>query len=481
VKNLVKQLALTVPLATCTFENFHFFNIGKLIIQGCCDKHLSFFELYSLTTFQHLIELHLINLINFTTLDSLPLTLEILFLRDIYYLIDIRRIGQMNDLRCCTIIHCDKLKDVSSLAKNIPEMQLRISSSSIFTNDDLQVIENGYYDRFIFADEYMNQRVRLCRYDISCFHNVSKYLDFTGFIKDSCDLSTVCKVESLTLHLPKAVYPPIFLNMSWFNGSSLNIKGYNLLKLNTNNFSARNLSSLSLDQCYNVSASCFSQSPLQHLCIRTVKFSADSITGMLPIFQNLIELDIDSDNGFIQNSVVEYLGKIKKLTLSEIYGITTLEGLGNGNKFVKLVGLKGLDNFASLQGINEVTVCSCDNLVNAEQLLNIRYLTISLCDNFADCSKLGSGLYSLVLEELPNLILLKGKYLKNIQKIRVTNCPKLEDIDFEFDSVRYQEDQFSTQFKQFVVIQGCDKITIKDEEGVYDVLKKLIFYFQIEN
>jgi hypothetical protein len=155
------------------------------------------------------------------TLENLPLNLKSLYLAYLPNLSNISYLENIKALTKCSIRDCPLVQNVSSLV-NISEIDLHLPYSSQITEEDLEVLQNGRYERFSFSSE------RPTKYDMSFVPASMKKLYFYAGI-DSL-LSKFSNVDVLALHRD---FRGVFNDaaclescLTHFNGRILSLKDY---------------------------------------------------------------------------------------------------------------------------------------------------------------------------------------------------------------------------------------------------------------
>ncbi len=122
---------------------------------------------------------------------------------------------------------------------------------------------------------------------------------------------------------------------------------------------------------------------------------------------------------------ISKLGRVHRLCVEDC-GMTSLEGLGQGNSDIILSRLPQNIDSSPIRSIYKVSLQNCDGLVDGMGLSYVQHLTIFNCNNFEDTSGLGrvKSLYLSYCEKLKRLV-----GLENVPHIHLEVCKQLEDID----------------------------------------------------
>ncbi len=121
---------------------------------------------------------------------------------------------------------------------------------------------------------------------------------------------------------------------------------------------------------------------------------------------------------------ISKLGRVHRLRVCNC-GVTSLEGLGQGNSEVYLSGLATVD-FTPLKSVYKVSLDYCTALVDGKDVADVKHLSITRCCNFEDTSALGK-VKSLYLMECHKISKLVG--LEDVPHVHLERCNELEDID----------------------------------------------------
>jgi hypothetical protein len=440
---------------------------------GSFDNVKTFFS-----TFRHLAVLHLEEVDFLSSLVELPLGLIVLSLTKIRRLTDISGIQEMKNLRKCSVICCESLKNISPL-KDIHEVVLTLPACSpTVSQSDLFLLQGGKCEKFFFAVE-LDDLMDIVLYDISFLSNVTQEISVTAFISKSCDLSSVANVKKLSLTAPLKDSERYGTDnnrkfMKFFNGNSLSLSCE--IEFDPS-FAAPNLEELRCNGFYDISISNF----LQCSNLRVVYFShwredGDGVLDVGSHFRRLTSLEING-SGLLLSTVG--FGGIERLTLSECYKLPELSGLGNGNQFVKLHRLSEVKDFSPLNGIHKVEISGCYHLVTGNGLENVKHLTIKDCLYFSDCSSLfnnNSSLHSVKLYGLPMLTSLIASGNNKVNYLKICKCRNLANLAIDTEEMtNVTEDGYY----RFAIVEDCEKILDKDKSGTYDILKQSFHSFII--
>jgi hypothetical protein len=441
-----------IVASAMSMKNFHMFELKKLFFHRRRNSPIKE-SLFVISHLQLLQKLSLRHVLTMTSLENLPLNLKSLYLAYLPNLSNIAYLENMKALTKCSIRDCPLVQNVSSLV-NISEIHLHLPWGTRITEDDLEVLQNGRYERFSFSSE------RPTKYDTSFVPALTKKLYFYAGI-DSL-LSKFSNVDVLALHREiRGVFnddAALESCLTHFNGRILSLTGYSLR--NVNEFTAPNLVELHLVHCIKIRLWLFlNDSSLKTVTLRSTFFSYSSQEE--------------------KDKTCRLLKKVKYFTIEDRKGLYDwlLIGLkadedNIGSLSVKLIGTNCSQGFSPLNGIKKLEIIDNSYFISSKGLENIQHLVIINCENFHDdCSLLFENIHILILENLPYLHLLKGRGLKNLRYLKVVDCPHLMDIDLIPDS--------NLNHKQLVVVENCRKINEQDEKGKFEEMKNRFFSFHI--
>ncbi len=149
---------------------------------------------------------------------------------------------------------------------------------------------------------------------------------------------------------------------------------------------------------------------------------------------NGMELDDVGSLGRVHDLIIESVVSVKGLSkLGQVhhlellcYGITSLEGLGQGNSDITLAHIKEKIDFSPLRSVYKVTIEFSDGLVDGSMLSNVQHLTLLKCNCFTNTNALGN-VKSLFFINCEGIKRLDG--LENVPHVHLEKCDQIEDID----------------------------------------------------
>jgi hypothetical protein len=150
-------------------------------------------------------------------------------------------------------------------------------------------------------------------------------------------------------------------------------------------------------------------------------------------------------------TTTKHLGKVPYLTLSDCQTLTSLEGLGHGNRHVVIAGCQSISDFFALQSIYYLEIISCKLFSSLQCLKNCIAIKLRLCvnlqlqhDDFSCLEKVRS----LSLSFCTSIKSLKGLSTTKVEIIDITDCRLLSDID-----------DLGKISNQMISLSGCPAIT----------------------
>ena len=175
--------------------------------------------------------------------------------------------------------------------------------------------------------------------------------------------------------------------------------------------------SLRLDHCDGLRqiASVPPQLNSVELCLCT---SLENVQGL----RYLKQLSLDHCDRLVD---VHLLGAVHSLRLSWCTKLSSLQGLGKGNRSVSVISCSSIVDFSPLRYVRNVTVDSCLGLTRASDLSRVHWLRLVCCEKLVDVSAL-VNVQRLELIGCPAIQSLVG--LSDLPEIVISSCSKLTDL-----------------------------------------------------
>ncbi len=187
--------------------------------------------------------------------------------------------------------------------------------------------------------------------------------------------------------------------------------------------------------------------------LKYVSFS--SMTG-LSIIERLSYLQEVSLLNIVDIISVAPLGSVYRVTFSNLQGLESLEGLGRGNKIVKIENCP-IRDFSPINGVPTVHISQCTHFLRADQLSNVSDLAID-DDKITDVSTLGRC--QRLFLRCAQISSLEG--LGEVKEIHLDDCMSLTSLCGVKNNVK-------------IVLEGSDFIRSLDSS-----VEKLLDRYSIE-
>ncbi len=117
-------------------------------------------------------------------------------------------------------------------------------------------------------------------------------------------------------------------------------------------------------------------------------------------------------------------GSIPNFELDSLPKLKSLEGLGSGNRFVKLIRLPNVTDFSQVGKSKKVIIWECEKFESGKGLMEPNYLVIGKCNGLKDVSML-TNVNHLELIKCGRILSLEG--LQSIKELIVKDCDGFDD------------------------------------------------------
>jgi hypothetical protein len=401
--------------SSCVSEAYSFSNMKELSISSCSmtvtdlSFSLSFTNvkslklenlswLFSLNTFtscEQLEELCLVNFWNLTDISILHCDNRIQVFRNLKNL-NIKQCHSLVDFPCLSYL--DKL--------NIEDCHLFLNLNPVFDETSKETTLSSATAKLdSFSFKHASLSLSSINYSLQYLSSLTIVCEL--FTKD-CNLSCLSNGSFTYLRLVSCSFvKKSFFNLKYLDCQTLLLEGF---KMKKNVRFSTNLRKLLLRSCSGFLLECEGEGETESYGREKKEKESEMTWQKFKAFHlfefKTIRIPLTLRTFHLLNCCeindVSMLGRVKHLCLEGLPGVTTVEGLGNGNESVSLSNLDHLKDFSPLNGIYKVSIWNNPYLVDGNNFTKVQHLKLEACHNLKDISML-KNVKSLVCNDCPRV------------------------------------------------------------------------------
>jgi len=124
-------------------------------------------------------------------------------------------------------------------------------------------------------------------------------------------------------------------------------------------------------------------------------------------------------------SSVRNLGRVKRLYLSYLPSLVSLEGLGHGNGYVLVHCCEMIESYEPIHSVSTVEIKVQPNHIKSHEFRDVKNITIDSCEGLREVESLDLA-KTVTLRDCQGIAKLKG--LQKVPVVSVVSCGELKDI-----------------------------------------------------